>query len=66
MTLDKVFRNMSVAMRAFLEAFKSGESGFPVWGKPKRKETEDEDNEQDQTKYWPMAYIFHSGQVERV
>jgi hypothetical protein len=26
MTLDKVFRNMSVAMRAFLEAFKSGES----------------------------------------
>ena len=45
---------------------KKGESSFPVWGKPKRKETEDEDNEQDQTKYWPMAYIFHSGQVERV
>jgi hypothetical protein len=50
---------------------KKGESGFPVWGTPKKitetVETEDgEKLESDPYEFWPMAYLFNETQVEKI
>lgn len=42
------------------KSVKKGESAFAVWGRP--KESEDNDEEQD-FKYWPMCYLFNDTQV---
>lgn len=38
-----------------------GESAYCVWGRPRKVPSKEDDSE---FKYYPVAYIFHSGQVE--
>ncbi len=46
---------------------KKGSRGFMVWGKPKKNQKEESDNEEtDEYKYWPMCYLFSNLQVEKM
>ena len=43
-----------------------GQKGFPVWATP-RKMKQEQDTEEATGKSWfPVAYLFHSGQVQAV
>ena len=42
---------------------KKGESAFAVWGRPRKVPRPGDDTE---FKFYPVAYVFHSGQVEEV
>ena len=46
---------------------KKGEHGFPVWAKKRSLKTKDDQEDQANSKKWfPVAYIFHAGQVSPV
>lgn len=56
---------------------KKGEKGFPIWGRPLGAKSADPDPEEMQAaegegepcgnvKFFPLAYLFHAGQVETV
>jgi len=51
-------------------SIKKGSHAFLVWGKPKKlpvspKEGETEETEEDEFKFWPVAYLFSEKQVEK-
>lgn len=50
---------------------KKGERGFPVWGQPRRLNSDHSAqadapaaDSADEREFWPVAYLFHAGQVE--
>lgn len=49
---------------------KKGERGFPVWGQPRALGSSDHAAKgdapegDDGREFWPVAYLFHGGQVE--
>lgn len=46
---------------------KKGQSGFAIWGRPKKKKKEEEKAEGEEDSGFsgfPIAYVFHAGQVE--
>lgn len=52
---------------------KKGERGFPVWGQPRRLNSDHSAqadapaaDSADEREFWPVAYLFHAGQVEAV
>jgi len=42
-----------------------GQKGFAIWSKP-RKVTKKEDEKEEKYKFYGMAYLFHSDQVEAI
>ena len=50
-------------------SIKKGSKAFLVWGKPRKipviNTEKDSDQEEDEFKFWPVAYLFSEKQVEK-
>ena len=42
---------------------KKGSKAFPIWGKPRKAEKQNEESENDSYKFFPVAYLFSNNQV---
>lgn len=47
---------------------KKGSTALTIWGKPRKgtKKVEDAKTEEEKYKFFPMAYLFSSDQVEKI
>lgn len=44
---------------------KKGSKAFTIWGKKRTVENTDPDSEEDEYKFFPLAYLFSNAQVEK-
>lgn len=43
---------------------KKGEKAFLLWGSPRKAKSKKEESDEDEFKFFPLAYVFSSEQVE--
>ena len=43
-----------------------GEKGFPIWATPRKMKQEEDTEEATGPSWFPVAYIFHAGQVQAI